>query len=156
MSASDQAPPRYNLIDLFAGVGGLTRGFQDDSAFGDCTFEPRLMVDIDPEARSVANQNFPDVRYLVRDVHSLSGAELRQRAGMGPKEILHVLVGGPPCQGFSWLGKRALADERNVCILDFLRLVKELRPLVALIENVPLVITVPSSHLRADTNRQCS
>ena len=60
---------------------------------------------------------------------------------MEADETLHVLVGGPPCQGFSFLGRRALDDERNACLLEFLRLVKELKPLVALIENVPLIVT---------------
>jgi DNA (cytosine-5)-methyltransferase 1 len=142
MSPINTSPvQKFNLIDVFAGVGGLTLGFRDSSGFGNCAFSPRLLVDIDPEARDVAKRNFPDIQYLVRDIHSVSGSDLRQRAGLGPKETLHALIGGPPCQGFSWLGKRALDDERNACLLDFLRLVKELRPLIALIENVPLVIT---------------
>jgi DNA (cytosine-5)-methyltransferase 1 len=139
--ATADSPSRFNLIDLFAGVGGLTSGFRDSTVQGSCIFTPRLLVDIDPEARPVAMQNFPETPYLVRDVHSLSGAEIRLRAGLERRETLHALVGGPPCQGFSWLGKRALDDERNACLLDFLRLVKELRPLVALIENVPLIIS---------------
>ena len=60
---------------------------------------------------------------------------------MAPKEPIHVLIGGPPCQGFSWLGKRALDDARNVHLVDFLRIVRELRPLVAVMENVLLVVT---------------
>lgn len=70
-----------------------------------------------------------------------SGAEIRERAGLAADEPIHVVAGGPPCQGFSFLGRRLLEDERNVHLIDFLRLVRELRPLVALIENVPLVIT---------------
>lgn len=132
---------RFNLIDLFAGVGGFTVGFRDDSAESRFQFAARLMVDIDPEAREVAKRNLPDVRYHTADVHRLSGAEVRRLAGLGPRDNIHVLVGGPPCQGFSWLGKRLIDDDRNVHLLDFLRLVKELRPLVAVMENVPLIIT---------------
>jgi len=133
--------PKFTLVDLFAGVGGLTLGFLDDSAEAACQFAPRLLVDLDAEAREVVMRNLPHVPYIVKDVHELSGAEVRRRAGLGPGEPLHVLVGGPPCQGFSFLGKRAIDDDRNVHLFDFLRMVRELRPLVALIENVPLIIT---------------
>ncbi len=136
-------PRRFNVIDLFAGVGGFTLGFCDRSREPGCAFVPRLMVDIDPEAREVAIRNFPGVPYVTADVHRLTGTEVRDRAGLDRLEPIHVLIGGPPCQGFSWLGKRALEDERNLCVLDFLRMVKELRPLVAVMENVPLLM---SSH----------
>jgi DNA mismatch endonuclease Vsr len=99
------------------------------------------MVDLDREARDVAIRNAPDVPYLATDIHSLSGADVRRAAHLEPREPVHVLIGGPPCQGFSWLGRRALDDERNVHLFDFLRMMKELRPLVGVIENVPLIIT---------------
>lgn len=136
-----RSPVCLGFVDLFAGVGGFTLGFRGDSACGRCEFVPKLMVDIDRSARQVAIRNMPDVPYLAADIHSLSGAEIKSRAGLAPHERLHVLLGGPPCQGFSFLGKRILKDPRNVHIVDFLRLVKELRPLVAIMENVPLVIT---------------
>ncbi|SES93262.1 DNA mismatch endonuclease Vsr [Stigmatella erecta] len=138
---SGATPRRLNIIDLFAGVGGLTLGFLDRSLDPGCIFVPRLMVDIDPEAREVAIRNLPHIPYLTADVNKLTGAQARERAGLGPRDPVHVLVGGPPCQGFSWLGKRALEDERNLCVLDFLRMVKELRPMVAVMENVPLIVT---------------
>jgi DNA (cytosine-5)-methyltransferase 1 len=104
-------------------------------------FVPRLMADNDPEARQVAMRNFPAVPYLLADLHRVSGQEIRNRAGLDRNDTIHVLLGGPPCQGFSYLGKKALEDERNALVLDFIRLVKELRPLVAVMENVPLMIT---------------
>jgi DNA (cytosine-5)-methyltransferase 1 len=135
--------PSYNLIDLFAGVGGLTFGFCEQWPQRKANFVPRLMVDNEPEARNVAVQNFPRTPYSVEDVHRLSGSTLRERANMRPDEPVHVLVGGPPCQGFSLLGRRALEDERNALLVDFIRMVEELRPLVAVLENVPSII---SSH----------
>jgi DNA (cytosine-5)-methyltransferase 1 len=133
--------PAFNFIDVFSGIGGLTLGFKDSSTNAGCRFVPRLMVDSDPEAREVAIRNMPEVPFLLGDVHRLSGNELRRAAGLTPNEPVHVLVGGPPCQGFSWLGKRALDDERNVHLVDFLRLVRELKPWVAVMENVLLVVT---------------
>jgi DNA (cytosine-5)-methyltransferase 1 len=132
---------KFNFIEVFAGIGGMTLGLLDASSDSVSTFIPRLLVDIDSEARAVFIRNFPDIRYLCADVHTLSGDEIRARAGMAAGEVLHVLAGGPPCQGFSGLGSRALDDERNVHVVDFLRLVKELKPLVAVMENVPQVIT---------------
>jgi DNA (cytosine-5)-methyltransferase 1 len=136
-----EKPPVFNVIDVFAGVGGLTLGFHDATSFPGCSFTTRLMVDHDAEARAVVVRNLPAVRYLRADVHSLSGSDIRTKAGMTEEEPVHVLVGGPPCQGFSFLGKRVLDDPRNVHLIDFLRLVRELRPFVVLMENVPLIIT---------------
>lgn len=134
-------PARFNFIDLFSGVGGLTLGFSDRSNEPRCRFVPRLLVDIDPEAHETTKRNFPRIPFLVADVHMLSGPEIRERAGLGPKDVIHVVAGGPPCQGWSWLGKRALDDERNQSIHDFLRVVRELHPLMAIMENVPLLLT---------------
>lgn len=133
--------PLFNMIDLFAGVGGLTLGFLDTECMPAARFKARLMVDNDPEARNVTIRNLPYVPYKLADITTLAGKEVRAMAGMDADETLHVLVGGPPCQGFSWLGRRALDDERNACLLEFIRIVKELKPLVALIENVPMIVT---------------
>ncbi len=131
----------FNVVDVFAGVGGITLGFRERTGNHRCRFVVRLMVDHDPEARSVAVRNMPDVPYLQADVHAISATDIRARSGIAQGEDIHVLVGGPPCQGFSFLGKRGLDDPRNVHLIDYLRLVKELRPWVVLMENVPLIIT---------------
>jgi DNA (cytosine-5)-methyltransferase 1 len=135
------AIPSYNVIDLFSGVGGISVGFRDCSEEPRCQLQIRLMVDNDKEAFTVAARNMPDVPFLVADMHDVSAADLRRHARMSSQEAVHVLVGGPPCQGFSFLGKRMLADPRNIHLIDFLRLVKELKPWVALMENVPLIKT---------------
>jgi DNA (cytosine-5)-methyltransferase 1 len=142
----------FNTVDLFSGVGGLTLGFCGLDAGQPWKFVPRLMADNDPEARQVAMRNFPTVPYLLADLHKVSGQEIRTRAGLDRNDTIHVLLGGPPCQGFSYLGKKALEDERNALVLDFIRLVKELRPLVAVMENVPLMIT---SHKGAFIQEVC-
>jgi DNA (cytosine-5)-methyltransferase 1 len=130
-----------SLIDVFAGVGGFTLGFEGQSHKSPFRVVPRLLVDIDRSARAVCLRNMPAARYLSADIHTLSGPEIRDRAGLQPNDPLHILLGGPPCQGFSFLGKRLLDDPRNVHVVDFLRLVKELRPIVAVMENVPLIVT---------------
>lgn len=136
-----QPGAEYSVIDVFSGVGGITLGFAMVEPVGGARFKPRLMVDHDPEAKETANRHMPGVPFWCADMHQVSGNELLERAGLKPEDELHVLVGGPPCQGFSYAGKRALEDERNAHMLDFLRLVKETRPLCALIENVNVLLT---------------
>lgn len=138
---SPKPPAAFSVIDVFSGAGGITLGFRMADAIDGASFKPRLMVDHDPESKETANRNMPTVPFWVADMHKVRGNELLERAGLKPEDELHVLVGGPPCQGFSYAGKRALEDERNALMLDFLRLVKETRPIVALIENVNVLLT---------------
>lgn len=130
---------KFNMVDIFSGVGGFTLGFSRYCESPNWCFLPRLMVDLDPEARLVMNRNCPEIPFLVADIASLSGEDIRRSARLSPGEEVHVLVGGPPCQGFSRAGRRALDDPRNKLVLDYLRLVTEIRPLVAVMENVPMV-----------------
>jgi len=136
-----QTPIQLNSIDIFSGVGGFTCGFSMPMKSPKFDFKTRLMVDRDPEARSVVNYNHPGVPFSCGDLHKMSGNDLRRLAGMDAKDTLHVLAGGPPCQGFSGLGRAPLDDPRNLLIQDYLRLVSDLRPLVAVMENVPQIIT---------------
>ena len=62
-----EAIPAFNVVDLFSGVGGLTLGFQEDRPAPQWRFRTRVMVDNDPEARSVANRNFPAVPFFLAD-----------------------------------------------------------------------------------------
>lgn len=140
-SAGKVRPIELNVVDVFSGVGGISMGFMWAVGASRLRFRPRLMVDSDPEARETASRNFPEIPFWKADLHQVSGAQVREWAQLGKDEELHVLVGGPPCQGFSYAGKRALEDDRNALLTDFLRLVKELRPLVALMENVPVILT---------------
>lgn len=142
MTGKDESKMKsFSVIDVFSGVGGITLGFRSAGRVENAQFRPALMVDSDPEARETANRNMPNIPFWCADIHNVDGHELLKRAGLGKGEELHVLVGGPPCQGFSYAGRRALEDERNALMLDFLRLVKETRPMCALIENVNILLT---------------
>ena len=116
-------------IDLFAGAGGLSLGFESAG------FDIAAAVDIDPIHCSTHEFNFPYCATLCRDVVDLDGARIRVVADIGDAEIA-VVVGGAPCQGFSVIGKRALDDPRNALLLHFVRLVRELRPAHFAFENV--------------------
>ena len=120
---------RPMVIDLFAGAGGLSLGFEQAG------FNIAASVEIDPIHCATHHYNFPQAKAICRSVVGLSGPEVRVLAGVGDADI-DVVCGGAPCQGFSTIGKRALDDPRNQLVFHFCRLVRELRPKYAVFENV--------------------
>ncbi|WP_149425273.1 DNA cytosine methyltransferase [Oryzomicrobium terrae] len=116
-------------IDLFAGAGGLSLGFEQAG------FDVAAAVEIDPIHCAVHEYNFPDCATICASVVDLTGEEIRRRAGLGNKEI-DCVFGGAPCQGFSMIGKRVLDDPRNQLVFHYVRLVRELRPKYCVFENV--------------------
>ncbi|MBP8810673.1 MAG: DNA cytosine methyltransferase [Kofleriaceae bacterium] len=117
-------------IELFAGAGGMTLGVENAG------FSVMCAVENDPIHARTHSQNFQSCRVLVGDVGKQTGADLRATSGLSRTDELHLLFGGPPCQGFSVGGHRNPRDPRNVGILEFARLVRELRPLYFIMENV--------------------
>lgn len=121
--------PRPLGIDLFAGAGGLSLGFEQSG------FDVVAAVEIDPIHCAVHKFNFPNCTVFPKSISELTGAEIRAKAGLGRREI-DVVFGGPPCQGFSMIGQRALDDPRNSLVRDFVRIVAELKPAYFVFENV--------------------
>jgi DNA (cytosine-5)-methyltransferase 1 len=140
------------FIDLFAGVGGLTEGFRAARASdGKPLFEPLLLVDTNAAARETQLRNHPGTKYLLADIGGLSSTDLRGAAGLGEAESVDVLIGGPPCQGFSKLNKlvrQALDDPRNAMFGRFLEIVREMQPRFVLIENVPNLLDFDGGRYR--------
>lgn len=116
-------------IDLFAGVGGLSLGFEQAG------FDIAAAVEIDPIHASAHHYNFPESTVVVRSVVGLTGDELRAAAGIGSRPV-DVVFGGSPCQGFSLIGQRMLDDPRNELVREFVRLVQELGAKTFVFENV--------------------
>jgi DNA (cytosine-5)-methyltransferase 1 len=116
-------------IDLFAGAGGMSLGFEQAG------FDIAAAVEIDPIHAAVHHFNFPNTSVLARSIVGLTGQELRERAGLGRKPV-DVVFGGPPCQGFSLIGHRMLDDTRNQLVKEFVRLVSELGAKAFVFENV--------------------
>lgn len=116
-------------IDLFAGAGGLSLGFEQAG------FDIAAAVEIDPIHCAVHHFNFPNSEVICESVTELTGIEIRARSGIGDRDI-DVVCGGAPCQGFSTIGKRALDDSRNQLVYHYCRLVQELQPKYAVFENV--------------------
>jgi DNA (cytosine-5)-methyltransferase 1 len=116
-------------IDLFAGAGGMSLGFEQAG------FDVAAAIEIDPIHCAVHKFNFPKTPVIPRSVAGLSAAEIRLAAGIGDRTI-DCVFGGPPCQGFSLIGQRALEDPRNNLVLEFVRLVAELGARTFVFENV--------------------
>jgi DNA (cytosine-5)-methyltransferase 1 len=116
-------------IDLFAGAGGMSLGFEQAG------FDVAAAVEIDPIHCAIHKFNFPDCAVISQSVATLTGDEIRQRAGLEGKEI-DCVFGGPPCQGFSMIGHRILDDPRNSLVMDFVRIVAELDAKTFVFENV--------------------
>lgn len=116
-------------IDLFAGAGGLSLGFEQAG------FDVVAAVEIDPIHSAAHKFNFPHCAVLPLSVKSLTGADIRRAAKIGRRRV-DVVFGGAPCQGFSMIGQRALDDPRNSLVKDFVRLVHELDANYFVFENV--------------------
>lgn len=116
-------------IDLFAGAGGLSLGFEQAG------FDIVAAVDIDPIHCATHKFNFPNCATVCRTVIDTTGDELRRRSAIGKRD-LDVVIGGAPCQGFSLIGYRALDDARNQLVHHYVRLVMELKPKYFVFENV--------------------
>lgn len=103
--------------------------------FEQAGFDVAAAVEIDPIHCAIHKFNFPDTVVIPRSVSELSGADIRELAGIGDRQI-DCVFGGPPCQGFSLIGQRVLDDPRNSLVMDFVRLVSELDAKTFVFENV--------------------
>ena len=116
-------------VDLYAGAGGMTLGFEQAG------FDVIAAVEIDPIHCAVHEFNFLYSKVICRSVTEIKGTEIRSLSKIGQRDI-DLVFGGPPCQGFSLIGKRHLDDPRNNLIGHFLRVVLELQPKYFVMENV--------------------
>lgn len=123
-------------VDLFCGAGGMSLGFQQAG------FDVAAAVDSDPIHVSIHSKNFPTCRTIQADLSKVSGQELRDEAKLEDRQI-DVLFGGPPCGGFSIMGKRNPDDARNDLLRHFARLTEELHPHYFVIENVEGLVMKP-------------
>lgn len=116
-------------IDLFAGAGGMSLGFEQAG------FDVVAAVEIDPVHCATHKYNFPHCTVIPRSVEGLKGSEIRLQAKIGTRPV-DVVFGGAPCQGFSMIGRRVLDDPRNRLVREFLRIVYELDATYFVFENV--------------------
>lgn len=131
-------------IDLFSGCGGFSTGLLDAGV--------RVAAGFDHEKRAIAVYNYNHAHrgskgYAV-DLSELSGDQLLKLAGVSRADIV---VGGPPCQAFSIIGKQqGMDDSRGQLMDDFVRLVGEVAPRVFILENVPNLAKVDGGRIYND------
>jgi DNA (cytosine-5)-methyltransferase 1 len=115
--------------DLYCGVGGMSLGFEQAG------FNVIAAADIEKINVETHSSNFPECKTWCTDLSSVSGTQFRKETGIGDKHI-DALFSGPPCQGFSLIGKRSQKDPRNLLVYEFARLIGELLPSYFVMENV--------------------
>ncbi|MFA5075553.1 MAG: DNA cytosine methyltransferase [Candidatus Babeliales bacterium] len=124
---------KYNFIDLFSGAGGLSLGFSQ------ANYEKLLSSEIDPDAAATNERNFPKAIHFTGPIEKVSDRQILDAVG---NKTVHVVCGGPPCQGFSVAGLRNPKDPRNVMFKEFVRVVSLVKPWFVLLENVPGILTM--------------
>lgn len=123
-------------IDLFCGAGGITEGFRQ--AGYQCLYANDSM----PEAIKTFKHNHPAAWADCRSIEDVDPREIREELGIN-KGVLDVLVGGPPCQGFSINApERFLSDPRNKLFKDYVRFLSEFEPKTFVFENVPGLLSL--------------
>lgn len=126
---------KYNSVDVFSGVGGLSEGMVQAG------FNSKVAIELDKYAVLAYRMNHTKTKVIENDIRKVSTDEIIAALN---GEQLHLLAGCPPCQGFSSVRrlnrKQNVRDDRNALILEYLRLVKELKPLTIMMENVPGLI----------------
>jgi DNA (cytosine-5)-methyltransferase 1 len=133
---SSADPSKLRTIDLFCGAGGITEGFRQ--AGYRCLYANDSM----PEAIETFKANHPDAWADCRKIEDVEPGQIRSELDI-PKGELDVLVGGPPCQGFSINApERFLADARNKLFKDYVRFLEEFEPKSFLFENVPGLLSL--------------
>ncbi|MBP7065498.1 DNA (cytosine-5-)-methyltransferase [Ferrovibrio sp.] len=133
---SIEAKKGFTGVSLFAGCGGLSLGFRSAGC------DIKGFVEIDDGLARIYSENFPGVKKIGTDISTIGSEQIKEFAAANPP--IDVIIGGPPCQGFSLSGKRDIHDPRNYLFQEYMRFIDILRPKVAIIENVRLLTSMKS------------
>lgn len=124
--------------DLFAGVGGMSEGFRMAG------FEVAFAIEYDKEIAASYKRNHEKTDVVADDICNVDVEQLHEK-----HPHVDVIIGGPPCQGFSQKGKRlSLDDPRNFLFKQFVKFVEEFDPKYFVLENVPNIITTSNGFFK--------
>ena len=124
---------KHSVLDLFCGCGGLSLGFEMAG------FDIKLAIDNWEDALVTYRKNHKGTQTLNADLLNLNPQDVEMKYNI---KDLDVIIGGPPCQGFSVAGKRIIDDDRNKLYKSFVRFVDHFRPKTFLMENVPNILSI--------------
>lgn len=137
---------KRQVIDLFFGVGGLSKEFFDSG------FEIVLANEVDYSIANSYKKNHPKVKMINEDISKLDIDDV-----FNEYKNIDVIVGGPPCQGFSQKGKRKIMDDpRNFLFKYFFEVVSVVIPKYFVLENVPNILTANNGHFKDEIYSLCS
>lgn len=129
---------KLKIIDLFAGVGGMSQGFISQG------FEVEFAIEYDKQIAKSYKLNHPNTIVYDEDISKIDLEKLKKR-----HSSIDVVIGGPPCQGFSQKGKRMnLNDERNYLFKKFIETVEIFQPKYFVLENVPNILTTSQGYFK--------
>ena len=127
---------KLTVIDLFSGAGGLSRGFYDAG------YDIIMGIDSDSSALKTFEKNHGNAKAMNLDLFNHENIYVLEKYMKKERKQLDVLVGGPPCQGFSLAGKRDETDERNILYSAMVKAAEILRPRAIVLENVTGMLTL--------------
>ncbi|NGZ04722.1 MAG: DNA cytosine methyltransferase [Magnetococcales bacterium] len=131
MNTINTTSRRMTAIDLFSGAGGMSLGFESAG------FDIIGAVEVDPIHALVHHINFPYTQTICNNISDVTEKDFENLLHRNNITNLDIVVGGPPCQGFSNIGKRQLDDPRNKLVFEYVRALKILSPNYFIFENVP-------------------
>lgn len=131
----------YKVVDLFAGVGGLSYGFAHDSNFQIIAANEIL----EPMAKAYS-LNHPSVKVYNKDIKGFSLKDLTLDFGIKQGDV-DIVIGGPPCQAYSTAGKRLIEDPRGKLFQEYFRVLSEIKPKIFIFENVKGLLSIQNGDL---------
>jgi len=132
---------KLKVIDLFCGVGGLSFGFSHDNHFEIVAANEILL-----NMAKAYSLNHPTTKVYVEDIKDFNAQKVKKDLKIKPSEI-DIIVGGPPCQAYSTVGKRLIDDPRGKLFQEYYRVLKEFNPKFFLFENVKGLLSMKGGEL---------
>ena len=132
---------KYTVLDLFAGAGGLSYGFAKDN-----DFKILAANEIEFDMAKTYSLNHPEVKIYNCDIKEFGIENLNKDFGIEKRDI-DLIIGGPPCQAYSTVGKRLLNDPRGQLFQEYYRVLKELEPKAFIFENVKGLLSMSRGEL---------
>lgn len=121
---------KFRILDLFCGAGGMSYGMHKNN-----NFTTEIALDVNDKLAQTFIKNMPDAKVIIGDIRDKKIQD--NIVDLSIKNKVNMIIGGPPCQGFSLKGKKlGLKDPRNFLFIEYLHIVERINPEVFVIENV--------------------